>query len=372
MSHKSLQQLLKEGFSKADKHDWVKVASKEVDGGDPLKSLRWVNQDGIEFLPYYEKSDQLSHLSAFEITSSTIPYLGARAWFNLPVVSLETNADANGRALNLLNQGADGIYFSSSRREEIIFENLLEKIDWPYCHLSFQINQRNSEKLSEYIQKQNYAPHAINGALYWDQVDKEISHLIHRFENQKNFRLLGLIIQPSTPVQEITEALHKGVQVIDTLSNQNLTVEKIITNISLSIHADTDFLSTIAKLKALRMLWFQIAQAYGVQQFLHEHLHLHSYSSPWTNEKFQPHANMLKSTTAALSSIIGGCNSLSAIAEDDSNNMMNRIACNVSNILREESYVDKVSDPLAGAYALDNMINDFAEQAWKAFQLSIK
>ncbi len=48
--------------------------------------------------------------------------------------------------------------------------------------------------------------------------------------------------------------------------------------------------------------------------------------------------------------------------------MMDRIARNVSNIIREESYLDKVADPLAGAYAVENMVDRLAQEAWKNFQ----
>ncbi|NJM25755.1 MAG: methylmalonyl-CoA mutase, partial [Bacteroidia bacterium] len=37
---------------------------------------------------------------------------------------------------------------------------------------------------------------------------------------------------------------------------------------------------------------------------------------------------------------------------------------NVSNLLREESHFDKVADPLAGAYALDAMVDDLTVAAW--------
>ena len=66
--------------------------------------------------------------------------------------------------------------------------------------------------------------------------------------------------------------------------------------------------------------------------------------------------------------LLGGCDSLTVIAEDENNTTMNRVARNVSNIIREEALLDKVSDPLAGAYAIENMVDQIAEAAWMEFQ----
>ena len=76
---------------------------------------------------------------------------------------------------------------------------------------------------------------------------------------------------------------------------------------------------------------------------------------------------MLKSTTASLAAVLGGCNSLTVYAEDDSL-MMNRIARNISSVLREESYIDKVADATSGAYAIEKMVDEIAKASWLDFQ----
>jgi methylmalonyl-CoA mutase len=77
---------------------------------------------------------------------------------------------------------------------------------------------------------------------------------------------------------------------------------------------------------------------------------------------------MIKNTAHALAAVLGGCNGLTICEEDEHNDMMNRVSLNVSNILKEESHLDTVSDPLAGSYALDKMVHEFAKAAWSVFQ----
>jgi methylmalonyl-CoA mutase len=52
--------------------------------------------------------------------------------------------------------------------------------------------------------------------------------------------------------------------------------------------------------------------------------------------------------------------------------MMSRVALNVSSILREEAYLGKVSDPTAGSYFLENLVDRLAEESWKKFQALVK
>jgi methylmalonyl-CoA mutase len=250
----------------------------------------------------------------------------------------------------------------------------LNNIDWQYCNLSFTGNEQHFVSLSDYIQNKNYKANILTGTFYWKSItekrDAIIKHL--NFTTQNSFIPLGLIIEPSTPVTEISETLRNSVSVIQSLVEKNIPVEKAIRSIAFSITSDKDFLSTIAKLKALRMLWYQVTQAFGVTSYVPDDLHLHVESTVWLSEKYQPQSNMIKSTTSALASVLGGGNALTITPEQEDNTTMNRIACNVSNILREESYLDKISDPLAGCYALEEMIDGFAKHAWKKFQSTMQ
>ncbi len=115
-------------------------------------------------------------------------------------------------------------------------------------------------------------------------------------------------------------------------------------------------------------MWFQLAHAFEIETYMPEDLQIHGRSERWVNERLQPHSNMLRGTTTTLSAILGGCNAVTNVAEDESNVMMNRIAQNVSNILREEAHVDKVADPVAGAYVMDDMVDKIVRSAWIAFQ----
>ena len=81
--------------------------------------------------------------------------------------------------------------------------------------------------------------------------------------------------------------------------------------------------------------------------------------------------NMLRTTTEAMSSVLGGTDSLTVNAFDESfetpTDFGERIARNQQLLLKEESYLDKVVDPAAGSYYIETLTASIAKEAWNIF-----
>jgi len=81
---------------------------------------------------------------------------------------------------------------------------------------------------------------------------------------------------------------------------------------------------------------------------------------------------MLRTTTETMSAILGGSNSINTLPYDityrPSEGLSDRVARNIQHILKEESYLDKVIDPAAGSYYIENLTASIAHHAWELFQ----
>lgn len=374
MLEKSIHELLKHSFPSATKESWLNAATLEIDGEDPNKALAWT-EDELAFLAYYDKKDVPvdSIQNNFQLSVSSDTFSGPRAWVNMPSIIVTDEKEANTNALSQLSAGADGILFDLQEQTNINFDLLLSHIDWPYCSISFRANNDRSISfaLSKYIREKKYDPAVLTGTIFWNDDFQKNSMIDLDLFHFNRLQSCGLIINPSTPVKEISDALVKGVNLLDRLTEKGIEVSACIQQIAFSLPVSTNFFIEIAKLKALRALWFQVARTFRQENYHPSALHLHIRSEVWKNSEFQPNANMLKSTTASMAAVLGGCNSLTVYAEDNSS-MMNRIARNISNILREESYLDKVADATSGAYAIEKMVDEIAQASWLDFQQQIK
>ena len=350
--------------------DWVKVARQELEGVDPNEKLS-LKKGNLEIRPFYT-NDQKEESSYSLLKASSNPHYGARGWVNMPKILVSDEKKANEIALSYLNSGADGILFDCPSLE-LNPAILLNRISLTDCSISFLANEASDKWLNDFqiFAKSNFEKKEIRGCVFWRSIPKNFADLVQSFARWPQFYSIGIIVeQQEDAVDEIAQSLNKVVQLIDALSEKNISAQIILDQISFSIAVGTDFFLDIAKIKSLRNLWCQVRGAYNIKNA--RPLHIQATSTMWMKDIFQPHGNMIKSTTSSMAAIAGGCDSLTVEPEDHNNETMSRIARNVSSILREESHFSKVADPTAGSYYIDSLTSQLSEKAWNKFQSLMK
>lgn len=352
MATKPLINDLFQDFAKHTKKDWLRTASSEIEGKDPEETLTW-KAESLTGKAYYDKTDLPNH--NFQLAPSTNQYLGNRAWHNLPLITVQSEKEANELALVHLRNGADGILFDVRSVTNPDIDTLLKEIEWPFCMIGFWGNE-SSEKLlgsiPPFSQKKNWEASSINGFFIWDSLPKNISSLSVELNSFSQFKALTVKSDESAAVDQLVDILSKGKELLKGSKDS----EDILSQIGFSIPIGTDFFLEIAKLKALRILWQQVGHSKPETPFIHTRL------EQWINESFQPHGNMLKSTTSSMAAIAGGSDALTVYPEKENDSTMSRIARNVSNVLREESHFNKVADATAGSYYIESLTNQLVEK----------
>jgi methylmalonyl-CoA mutase len=372
MSEKSIHQILRETFAPVEKEKWQQTASQEIEGKDPFVELSWNNNDGISLAPYYDQKDvaQLFYLDNFFELPNRNSFLGNRAWINAPRISVIDEKSANEIAMEHLRNGADGVFFTLNRECELT--KLLDEIQWQYCALFFHPTKKNfdTRTLTEFLNANAYPLDSISGSLFWESTPI-LSNINIDLLNFSNFKSLGVVVKPTTPADEIANALLEAVSIISLATDETVR-KKIINSISFSIAMETEFFDSIAKLKALRMLWYQLVRAYGLHDPEISPLQIHARVEKWISEKYEPHGNMINATALTMAAVIGGCDAITVEPQDDGNSTMRRVARNVSSVVREESHLSKVSNPLEGSYAVKKITDEIAKKAWSIFQQKIR
>lgn len=177
------------------------------------------------------------------------------------------------------------------------------------------------------------------------------------------FRYLCLDYQqlstdPSTVIQSLTSI----VQGIDTIF-QVIERDQIKT-LSLTISIGTSYFIAIAKIRALKILWENLLQAYDCESIP---LPIDATISPEAYGD-NTNTNMIRSMTVAMSAVIGGVHRLTVLpADHQKNSSAVRIARNIQHLLKMESYMDRVIDPAAGSFYIEHLTKLFVEKAWDSF-----
>ncbi|MDX5443331.1 MAG: methylmalonyl-CoA mutase family protein, partial [Hymenobacteraceae bacterium] len=176
----------------------------------------------------------------------------------------------------------------------------------------------------------------------------------------------------ATVVQEIAFTLSVAVSKIHKLTEAGNPLETVLRNMQFHLASGTNYFFEIAKLRAIRLLWSTIVQAYEAEQNLAALLRIHCSTSRWYQTTFDPYVNLLRATTEAMAAVIGGCDSVSVAPFDstykEASEFSERISRNIPIILKEEAYLNKAVDPAAGSYYLETLTMQLAEAAWNLFQ----
>ena len=133
MLENRIREQLQDTFPTPNKALWEAAAQQETDGKNPHEVLSWTGAEKLGFSGYYDKTDlsSLEYLRHFQLTPSTDGFSGARAWSNVPQVTVSNIETAREQALQYLQNGADGVLFSFAEHSPAFTPALLQGIDWP-------------------------------------------------------------------------------------------------------------------------------------------------------------------------------------------------------------------------------------------------
>ena len=175
----------------------------------------------------------------------------------------------------------------------------------------------------------------------------------------------------ASTTQELAFALATAVEYIRAMQNRGLNIDDIAPRIRFSLSVGTNFFMEIARLRAARLLWAKIVKAFGGSDESQK-MSLHARTSSWNQTVYDPHVNLLRATTEAFSSAVGGCDSLHISPFDEllrtPDEFSRRIARNTHTVLREESHITRTVDPAGGSWYVENLTDSVGRKAWALFQ----
>ena len=132
----------------------------------------------------------------------------------------------------------------------------------------------------------------------------------------------------------------------------------------------------IAKFRAGRLLWAKIVEAYKDPIFTTAlrnaaKMNVSAETSRFNMTVFDAYVNLLRSQTETMSAALAGVDEITVtpfdVTYEEPTDFSERIARNQQLLLKEEAHFDKVVDPAAGSYYLENLTASIAAEAWKQF-----
>ena len=170
-------------------------------------------------------------------------------------------------------------------------------------------------------------------------------------------------------VQELAFTLAAGVAYLRAIEQSGVALDAAQGMIYARLAADADQFLTLAKFRAMRLLWARIEQACGLAP---KPLFIAADTSWRMLTQRDAFVNMLRATMATFSAGLGGANAITVLPHTLARGLPDpfarRVARNTQLVLLEESNLAKVSDPAAGSGGIEALTRELCEAAWALFQ----
>lgn len=362
--------------------EWKKKIREELNNPSE-EDIRW-KKDGLDLDAFYVRTDlkKLSYLEDFHsLYSLKIP----RRWHNREQVQVNDMRSANSLALSLLEKGADSLEFDIRKADmkENDLRILLQGIQVDFFPVHF-LTGPHALPLCSMIKGSGMAD--LKGSLRHEGLtqwmvnnapaafpSKDLADCMADMKEFPRYKILAIDAAIFNQwnlgvVKEVAYSLSLALECMDRLTNAGFGMTEVLPHFGFAYGIGKSFFPEIGKLRAHRFLWHKITES-CTSRFDSFSTPLHGTVSAHLYSKDNPYQNILQNTSAAMAALTGGCDSLTIPPFDtltkEDNEFSSRISRNVSIILKEESYFDKVVDPGAGSYYIETITDQVARKAWE-------
>ena len=400
-------------FSPVSTQEWMDKITVDLKGADFEKKLVWRTNEGFKVKPFYRQED-LEGLKTTEGLPGQYPYIRGikkddNTWFIRQDINVNDAAEANAKALDILNKGVDSLGFHIKAKElnAEYLDTLLKDICCECVELNFSTCQRHTLQLAQllvaYFQKKGYAPEKLKGSLNFDPISKMMQkgkdvsaviatgkELVETLAAYPHFRCIAVnSVQLNNAgayiYQELGYALAWGNEYLNQLVEAGVPAALAAKKIKFNFGISSNYFMEIAKFRAARMLWADIVKQYAPKCLRTDckntgadgtcycacKMVAHAETSNFNLTLFDAHVNLLRTQTEAMSAAIAGVNSITVSPFDKAyetpDDFSERIARNQQLLLKEESHLNRIVDPAAGSYYIENLTVAIAKQAWDLF-----
>ena len=391
-----------EEFPAVSTQQWMDKVTADLKGADFNRRLVWKTNEGIDVQPFYREED-LEKLDYLNSLPGEFPYTrgnkkNTNEWLVRQSIQVNDFAQANKKALTYLMKGVNSLAFVFTQCTELTVADLsvlLNDISLQAVEVNFVCHCRAckmADLFVAYVKQGNYDPKTIRASIEYDPFGKyaltgkfkidqafavgqaakmvtntaEFTKFRTLAVNGKNFSNAG-----SSIVQELGYSLAQGAEYLTTLTEQGLDIDSVAKKIKFNLSISANYFLEIAKLRAGRLLWAQIVKAYGPQWDCACKMIVHAETGSWNKTVYDPYVNALRTQTEAMSASLGGVDSMTVLPfnaiYEEATEFSDRIARNQQLLLKEEVNFDKIADPGAGSYYIEELTASIADQAWKLF-----
>jgi len=363
-------------FAPTTTQQWEEAIRRDLKGADYTRKLIWRTGEGFSAKPYYRAED-IAALEHQIGAPGDFPYMrgthSAPGWKICEDVAAVDPEEANRAALAAVSAGAEEIAF---HKVQIANESDLGLLFTNLDNVALHLEDADEAVLRLLLKRLRSRQHGAMISTGWDPAsnfDLAAEIITTLPPSLLPFTIHGETLEQSgaNVTEELGFTLAETIDFMAEMQQRGLPADRVAGAIGFSFATGANFFIQVAKLRAFRMLWSQVVESFGGTRE-NAKAHIHARTSHWNKTIYDPHVNVLRATTEAMSAVIGGADSISIAPFDacckSPDAASRRLARNTQLILRHEAQFARVADPGGGSYFLEAMTDSLARRSWELMQ----
>lgn len=389
-----------EEFQPTSYEVWKEEAVTSLKGGDFQKKLFTKTYEGITLQPIYTKAD-MEYIQETSTFPGREDYLrGAAAagyiadrWDVAQAVEGAAPTQANADILHELEKGATAVNLTIGRKGVVLecsddVRALFAGVDltktpvYLDCGAAAQrtlsllsLADVDLKTLKGCVGGDPYGTLLADGRLpvTMEKLFDEMAETVKLGAGVRTVLVDGLVYANggATAVQEVGACMATASAYLSAMLERGIDPDTAAQSIQFRFALGANFFMEIAKLRAARMVYAQIAEAYGASEEARK-LHVFARTSAFTKTAYDPYVNILRTTTEAFSGVVGGVDAMEVAPLDEpfgsSEELTRRIARNIQVMMQEEFHLTQPVDPAGGSWYVETLTAQLAESIWAYFQ----
>jgi methylmalonyl-CoA mutase len=407
-----------------DKQKWTDLATKQL-RGKSLKSLDWETPEGIRVKPLYTAED-LEGMEHVNTLPGLEPYVrgpmatmyAGRPWTIRQYAGFSTAKDSNTFYRKNLAAGQKGLSVAfdlathrgyDSDHPRVVgdigkagvaidsiedMKILFDQIPLDQMTVSMTMNGAVLPILAGYIvaaEEQGVKHEQLAGTIQNDVLKEYLTRNTYIYPPEPSMRIVSDIIAfcsknmpkyntvsisgyhmmeaGANSVLQTAFTMADGLQYVRAALDAGLDIDTFAPRLSFFFGVGMNFFMEIAMLRAARFLWHELISPFNPKNPKSTMLRTHVQTSGWSLTEQDPYNNIIRTTLECLAAALGGTQSLHTNSFDEAvglpTDFSARISRNTQIIVKEESQICHVVDPLGGSYYVEALTDGIIREARK-------
>jgi methylmalonyl-CoA mutase len=358
-------------FNPVSAKQWKQKIQMELKGADYNHTLIWQSLEGVHVRPFYHRDDCTDGFPSIPGTPSQ--------WKIMQQVYLDDAVISHKLIKDALNKGAEGVYLTA--RETFDYTEIFKDFPFEVADIYFSLQFSDADfmkKLTRFFQINNakvyynidIIHHLASEGNWFQSLEKDHDHLDEIIKHNPGENILGIHTSlyqnaGANIVQQLAYSLAHANEYLNHCNGKK-DFDQIKLTFILSLGSNYFF--EIAKIRALRLLYATLAEAYGISQ----ECNILTLPSKRNKTLYDYNVNMLRTTTECMSAALGGANAICNLPYDvlyhKSNDFGERISRNQLIMMKAESYLGYTSNPADGSYYIESLTKELSEKALHLFK----